>query len=119
MEILKGPGSSMYGANTGGVIILHSNENQFDADKHDADAHQLQAQVSGGSYGLFGENLQWKYTGKKISSSFTQSHIQADGYRENSRLRRYTMEWSSTIIRKDKLSWILMYADMYCKLPAD
>ncbi|WP_133176718.1 TonB-dependent receptor [Terrimonas sp.] len=119
IEILKGPGSSMYGANTGGVIILHSNENQFDADKHDADSHQLQAQVSGGSYGLFGENLQWKYTGKKISSSFTQSHIQADGYRENSRLRRDVVQWNGAaqLSGKDKLSWILMYADMYYQTP--
>ncbi|MFT3747323.1 MAG: TonB-dependent receptor [Agriterribacter sp.] len=119
MEVLKGPGSSMYGANTGGVIILHSNENELDKDGQNANPHQFQAQVSGGSYGLFGENLQWKYTGKKISSSFTQSHMQADGYRENSRLRRDVMQWNgiAQLSEKDRLSWILMYADLYYQTP--
>ncbi|MFT3948291.1 MAG: TonB-dependent receptor [Agriterribacter sp.] len=119
MEVLKGPGSSMYGANTGGVIILHSNENEFNKDRQNVNPHQFQAQVSGGSYGLFGENLQWKCTGKKFSSSFTQSHMQADGYRENSRLRRDVLQWNgiAQLSEKDRLSWILMYADLYYQTP--
>jgi len=119
LEILKGPGSSMYGANTGGVVILHSNDNAIESSGNSSPAHQLQAQLSGGSYGLFSENLQWKYTDKKISSSFTQSHIQADGYRENSRLRRDVFQWNGAALlsEKDKLSWILMYSDLYYQTP--
>lgn len=118
LEILKGPGSSMYGANTGGVIIMHSNENEPGAENN-ISPHQARAQVSGGSYGLFSENLQWKYTGKKFSSSFTQSHMQADGYRENSRLRRDVLQWNgaATLSKKDILHWIVMYADMYYQTP--
>lgn len=120
IEILKGPGSSMYGANTGGVIIMHSNENVLPDDRDETSSkHKLQAQVSGGSYGLFTENLQWKYTGKKISSSFSQSHMQANGYRENSRLRRDVIQWNGAaqLSEKDKLYWILMYADIYYQTP--
>lgn len=119
MEILKGPGSSMYGANTGGVVILHSNENPVGETDQAASPHRLQAHISGGSYGLFGESLQWKYAGKKFSSSFTQSHMQADGYRENSRLRRDVIQWNGAaqLSEKDRLSWILMYADIYYQTP--
>lgn len=119
VEILKGPGSSMYGANTGGVVILHSNENTLENIDELSAGHRLQAQVSGGSYGLFTENLQWKYSNSKISSSFSQSHLQADGYRENSRLRRDVIQWNGSvqISEKDKLYWLLMYADMYYQTP--
>lgn len=119
VEILKGPGSSMYGANTGGVVILHSNEGNPDYPDETSSGHKLQAQLSGGSYGMFSENLQWKYSNKKISSSFSQSHLQADGYRENSRLRRDVLQWNGTaeISEKDKLYWLLMYADIYYQTP--
>ncbi len=119
VEILKGPGSSMYGANTGGVLIMHSNEDDPQNLNEASVGHKLNAGVSGGSYGMFTENLQWKYSNKKISSSFSQSHIQADGYRENSRLRRDVLQWNGVaqLSSKNKLYWLLMYADMYYQTP--
>ncbi|HTN06330.1 TonB-dependent receptor [Agriterribacter sp.] len=118
IEVLKGPGGSMYGANTGGVIILHPDEPPFLQENISAE-HHFRAQVTGGSYGLLGENVQWKYQDKNISSSFTQSHLQSNGYRENTRLRRDVIQWNgyARVSGKDKLDWILMYADMYYQTP--
>ncbi|HRP30249.1 MAG TPA: TonB-dependent receptor [Agriterribacter sp.] len=118
IDIMKGPGGSMYGANTGGVIILHPDELPLQQEKIAAD-HQFNAQVSGGSYGLFDENVQWKYQGQNFSSTLTQSHLQSDGYRQNTMVRRDVVQWngSSQISEKDKLDWILMYADMYYQTP--
>ena len=117
IEILKGPAGSMYGANTGGVVILHSDEPPLQ--ENVARKHRLRAQVNGGSYSLFGENVQWQYRGKNISSSVTQSHLQSNGYRQNTRLRRDVLQWngSARLSEKDKLDWILMYADMYYQTP--
>ena len=118
IEILKGPGGSLYGANTGGVIILHPEEPPFLQENISAE-HHFRVQVNGGSYGLLDENAQWKYQDKNISSLLTQSHLQSDGYRQNTRVRRDVIQWngSAHLSEKDKLDWILMYADMYYQTP--
>jgi iron complex outermembrane recepter protein len=119
VEILKGPGSSIYGANTGGVVILHSDEAPVSENVTAIPLHQLEAGVTAGSYGLFGEHAQWKYSNNTFSSSVTQSHTQADGYRDNARMRRDVLQWNGAaqLSEKDKLSWVMMYADLYYQTP--
>ena len=115
LEILKGPGGSLYGANTGGVVVMHTNEQPFSAIKD----HQFRVQLNGGSYETLGEQLQWKYTNKQFASAITQSHQQGDGYRINSRLRRDVLQWNgnAALSKKDKLEWIALYADIYYQTP--
>ena len=119
VEILKGPGSSIYGANTGGVVILQPDEAPLNENGTTTPLHQLKAGLTAGSYGLLAENAQWKYSGKKFSSTFTQSHLQSDGYRDNSRLRKDVLQWngSALLSAKDKLSWVMLYADLYYQTP--
>lgn len=118
IEVLRGPGASLYGANTGGVIILHPDELPL-ATENGSKENRFRAQISGGSYGLAGENMQWKFRNKNISSTITQSHLQSDGYRENTRLRRDVLQWngSAYLSEKDKLDWILMYSDIFYQTP--
>lgn len=118
IEILKGPGSSIYGANTGGVVILQSDAPILTANSQ-SKLQQFKAGISGGSYGLFAENAQWKYAGNRFTSSFTQSHLQSDGYRQNSRMRRDVLQWNGTasLSEKDKLNWVILYADMFYQTP--
>src|SRR5688572_8818847 len=119
IEVLKGPGGSLYGANTGGVVVMHTDElSPLPADNPSKD-HRFRVQLNGGSYDMFGEQAQWKYRDKKFSSSLTQSHLQAGGYRENSRLRRDVVQWNADtrLSQKDKLELILMYADIYYQTP--
>src|SRR5690349_482291 len=49
LEIIKGPASSLYGANTGGAVILHSGN--YVTPK----TNSYKVALSGGSYGLFNE----------------------------------------------------------------
>ena len=116
IEILKGPGGSLYGANTGGVVVLHTNEPPLLYQQKD---NHFRVQLNGGSYGTLGESAQWKHTGNRFSSSITQSHQQADGFRDHSRLRRDVVQWNgSTIVSKaNKLEWVAMYADMHYQTP--
>ena len=119
IEILKGPGGSLYGANTGGIVVLHTDDLPlFKKDNHTKD-HRFRIQLNGGSYGSFGEQVQWKYRDSKISSSFTQSHQQADGYRSNSHLRKDVFQWNghTRFLKKDKIEWMVLYTDMYYQTP--
>ncbi len=119
IEVLKGPGGSLYGANTGGVVVLHTDELPLLNKENNTKDQRFRVQVNGGSYGGFGEQVQWKYRNNKFSSSLTQSHQQADGYRTNSRLRKDVLQWNGTTAfsEKDKTEWLLLYSDLYYQTP--
>ena len=119
VEVLKGPGGSLYGANTGGIVVLHTDDLPLLKKDDIKKDHRFRVQLNGGSYGGFGEQAQWKYRNNKFSSSFTQSRQQADGYRTNSRLRKDVFQWNgnTTWSEKDKTEWLLMYADLYYQTP--
>src|SRR5688500_13764616 len=79
MEIIKGPGGSLYGAGTGGVILLQSPNNKKD---------QLQLSTVFGSYGLQRYHLAGETHSNKLDLRFQYAHQQADGYREQTSMRR-------------------------------
>ena len=58
-EILKGPASSLYGAGTGGAVILNVPDLKITtADKKIS--NRFKVQLQGGSYGSFMENFRWQ-----------------------------------------------------------
>jgi len=74
VEVLKGPPGSVYGAGTGGAVLLHA----FDPDitpieKKD---NHFQLGLTGGTYGLFNENLAWDHHGTSTDFRIFQSHLQ-------------------------------------------
>src|SRR5687768_16258593 len=79
MEIIKGPGGSLYGAGTGGVILLQSPGTK---------ENQLQLSAIVGSYGLQRYLLSGENHSKKADIRFQYAHQQADGYREQTAMRR-------------------------------
>ena len=119
IEVLKGPGGSLYGANTGGVVVMHTDELSILPTDNSAKDNRFRVQLNAGSYKTFGEQAQWKYRDNKFTSSFTQSHLQSDGYRDNSELRRDVVQWNGNtrLSQKDKLEMLLMYADIYYQTP--
>src|SRR5205814_1976846 len=117
-EILKGPASSLYGAGTGGAVIL--NEPRLIQDlSNSKTANHFKVQVQGGSYGLFGENLNWKLDKNNYGLQLSQTHQQCDGYRDNSRLRKDVIHFADqrTISKKDELKIHLLSADLYYQTP--
>ncbi len=79
VQIIKGPGGSMYGAGTGGVVLMRNDDVQKPG---------TSIQVTGGSYGLFTASATNHFSTKKTNHAFTIAHQQADGYREQSAMRR-------------------------------
>ncbi len=114
IEVIKGPASSLYGANTGGAVLLRSNDEDNSADKH-----SLQASASGGSYGLFREQAAWRYKDAGFYSAINQSHQQSDGYRQQSAMRRDAVNWNGSwqINPKEKLSFLAFYTDLFYQTP--
>lgn len=117
-EILKGPASSLYGAGTGGAVILNEPA-LVDNLSTDKTSSHFKVQLQGGSYGLFGENAQWRLNKKNNGLQLTQTHQQSDGYRDNSRLRKDVVHFADqwNISKKDELKFHLLLADLYYQTP--
>jgi iron complex outermembrane receptor protein len=110
IEVAKGPASSLYGAGTGGVILLNSLTPWQKG---------IQTEVFGGSYGLFGlmGTVNWN-TGQK-KQSLNISHTQQDSYRQQSRMRRNTIAYSGELILKKQYQLKLhtLLTDLYYQTP--
>ena len=108
VEIIKGPSSSFYGANTGGAVILNTD-----------DKRGIEAGLSGGSYGLFKEYVSIKEHTDKLSFGLQQSHTQSDGYRQQSALRRDVVQarlgWK--LNKFSSLTFLGLYANLHYETP--
>jgi len=117
-EILKGPASSLYGAGTGGAVILNEPRLMQDL-SNSKTTNDFKVQLQGGSYGLFGENLNWRLDKNNYGLQLSQTHQQCDGYRDNSRLRKDVIHFADqrAISKKDELKIHLLLADLYYQTP--
>lgn len=111
IEVLKGPGSSLYGAGTGGVMLIEGaspNENA-----------NVTAEYTRGSYGLQNAyaGLTTGKDGNKSRLSF--QHQQSDGYRNHSALRRNILSWSGhhRFGESQVLKTTFLYSDLYYQTP--
>ena len=111
MEILKGPGASLYGASTGGVVLL---------DSPPTNEEKLTLSMLGGSYGLsrFGVNIVTKPT-KTSAFDVGISQQHSDGYRQQTALDRLNirMNYDQSISNKGKLSLTYLYANLAYQTP--
>lgn len=115
MEVIKGPSASIYGAGTGGVVLLKSSQSYLPGTVSD---NQLSASVSGGSYGLFNEDAGWTHRSNNFTSSLQQSHLQSDGYRQQSAVRKDAIKWDgSWRLDKQQFHFLLFYTDLYYQTP--
>ncbi len=80
-EVLKGPDGSLFGANSGGVVRL-------DLAPPPNDTHHLQVNLQGGSYGLFHGSIGWQQQFKNYQVQVFQGYQRADGYRQNTAMKR-------------------------------
>src|SRR5688572_16071529 len=74
IEVLKGPDGSLFGANSGGVVLLHP----FAA----GDTSNVSLGLQGGSYGALQQRAGWDAQFGRFSSHIYQAWQQADGYRD-------------------------------------
>ncbi len=109
-EVIKGPAASLYGAGTGGAVLLRATVPQ-------ETGMELTAQQ--GSFGAlrYGAVLQAK--GENVTTRIQFSHQQADGYRAQSALTRNSLNADMTFLidPKNTLMVTLLDTDLSYQTP--
>ena len=111
IDIIKGPGSSFYGAGTGGVLLIESlDQNQQPG---------LFTEYATGSYNL--QNIYGSYTtrNQKLISKIGFQHQQNDGYRDHSMLKRDVHSWNGLfqIGENRVLKTTFLFGNLYYQTP--
>ncbi len=112
IEIIKGPGGSMYGAGTGGVVLLNSRMAGYKEN-----SISLGSMV--GSYGLTETNLTYRKQTDQVNSTLQVSHQQSDGWRDQTATRKDIANYTASFIvsPKQTISTNIFYSDLYYQTP--
>lgn len=109
-EVIKGPGGSLYGAGTGGIVLLNSTINN---------PNSIQLSATGGSFGFqrYQTNISTNIGKAKIFLNY--AHQQADGYRQQSSMKRdaFNLEGKVPLSEKNSLRFTSFYTDLYYQTP--
>ncbi|HEV7349561.1 TonB-dependent receptor [Telluribacter sp.] len=108
MEIIKGPGSSLYGAGTGGVVLLSSPTNT-------AGNNRAEQQVGVGKYGF----RSWNSLLQTGGATVLYGHQQQEGYRDHSAMVRDALTFTLTnpVGSRGSFSLLGMYSDLHYQTP--
>ena len=111
IEVLKGPGGSLYGAGTGGVVLLKTHlQNQSTG---------VGVDYSFGSFGLQNTNVYARIGEGNTQQTIGFTKLHSDGYRSWTQLDRTVMNWDAkfAINQKQSIRTFLMYADLSYQTP--
>ncbi|WP_298545777.1 TonB-dependent receptor [uncultured Aquimarina sp.] len=104
-EIIKGPGSSLYGSGTAGVVLLNS-------PKIKNTTVELQSTI--GSYNLYNQLVKATVSKGNTGIGLVYNQVNTDGYREHSEDKSRSLllnGYSQSKNDVNKLSWLLLYKD--------
>lgn len=108
-EILKGPDGSLFGANSGGVVLFDTRP----------DSSGIAGSISGGSYGLLRQHVRVGGNSKKFSWNIGEAYQRSDGYREQSAIKRVNILGLGTLQygTSNSLSVTAMFSDLHYETP--
>jgi len=86
LEVLKGPDGSLFGANSGGVLLMRTG--------YTDSAYRVQGGLEFGSYGLFRQFINTGQTLGKHRFQLNESFQRSIGYRDNSDMNRFYVQLS-------------------------
>lgn len=111
MDIVNGPASSMYGAGTGGLVIMRS----FDEKWKPA----VNLEIMLGSFGLKNFFTSINFGEKNNRNNISYAHNQTDGYRDHTNMRRDNFSWTSDMKFSDKhqLTTVVLFTDLFYQTP--
>ena len=111
VEIVRGPASSLYGAGTGGAVLLSSRTDDFKAG--------AEIGYGGGSYGMLNLNAQIKTGNAERNNIFSYSRQSGDGYRDHTSFRRDMASWESQFKfnERQSLQTSILYGDLFYETP--
>lgn len=113
IEIAKGPASSMYGAGTGGVLLMQQNVSFSEQPQFNT-----RIEMAAGSYGYNQQQLSWQYNKKQWSTSLQFHRLSQDGYREHSAVNRSGLFWQNAFqIKKHAVKTGMLFTDLFYQTP--
>jgi iron complex outermembrane receptor protein len=108
--IHKGPAGSMYGAGTGGLILLHSTEGWLE--------QGATLEYITGTYNLQNIFLSGRFRKPGSKSIVSYAHSQTDGYRIHTKMRRDNISWVSRIEKnRRQFTASLLFTDLFYQTP--
>ncbi|MEP6673991.1 MAG: TonB-dependent receptor [Ferruginibacter sp.] len=111
IEIIKGPAGSMYGAGTGGAVLIRSMPANF---QKGGDISYTAGSFADNHIDI---NLRFGKTGNEDMIGY--SHQTSTGYRQQTNLRRDVASWEKLIKINERQSFhaYALYADLYYQTP--
>jgi iron complex outermembrane recepter protein len=110
IELYKGPAGSMYGAGTGGLLILSNFENGFKPG--------INAEYITGSYNLHNVFVSGRFGTKESKNQFSYAHNETAGYRSHTHMRRDNFSWVSKMSRdKFDITTSVLFTNMHYQTP--
>lgn len=111
LEVVRGPAGSMYGAGTGGLVLMQSIAGPWEPG--------LNLEATGGSFGTAGVMADLQFGNGSGKNRITLTHQQSDGYRRQTALRRNQFSWSSRLSAGEKfrLTAGVLLTDLYYETP--
>jgi len=110
MEIIKGPAASLYGAGTGGVLLMKSPPVSGD---------EIEAGVVMGSYGLQRYSISGQIHRDAVSANVRFAHHKSEGYREQTALKRNAANADVVVRMNDRstLTSTLIFSNLFYETP--
>ncbi len=110
MEVIKGPGGSLYGAGMGGVLLLTPPA---------LAGNEVQLTATAGSYGLQRYQLNATTSIGNTKANIQYARQQSDGYRQQTALRRdaLNLNLQFSLTGRSVLRWTNFYSDLYYQTP--
>jgi len=112
IEVLKGPDGSLFGANSGGVVIINPVSPYTDSSR-------ISAGVNAGSYGLVHQNAAVHQKWKHNELFLNQGYQSYDGYRDHSYMQRHYLQLVNRFNygSRNQLKAIGFYSDLQYQTP--
>ena len=110
-EVIKGPGSSLYGAGTGGVLLLKTNQVNW----HPG----LSFDFSAGSFELNNLNTNLRLGRDGFQNTINYLQLSSKGYRDNAELNRKVFTWdlNANLSDKGRITTHFLWGDLFYQTP--
>jgi iron complex outermembrane receptor protein len=111
IEIIKGPAGSLYGAGTGGVLLIKNDAGKF--------VPGVSVAYTGGSFHFNNINLNVRFGTEDVQNKITFQQQTSDGYRAHTAMRRDVFTWDAVIKKNERatLESHFLFGDMYYQTP--
>ncbi len=111
LQILKGPHGSIFGANSGGVILIQPQDIP--------DSTLATVKLEGGSFGSFHQTTFINKQFNKYTLGITQAYQRSDGYRDHSGMGRkyFQLQQKWDYAKYANLKSLIFYSDLHYNTP--